>query len=281
MTSWRKAISWSKFELALKCPLRLQKVIDKAGQYHSTPNEAAFKGKLVQRCFELYFNQELNLRAKGQDPEVLQKIMSKVLANGWFEKEPLHLKESSSVEEVLEQTRKQLASAYDVCNSAGLLNKVVRSEVKWMSVFQGHRLFGMLDFVVGDGPEVELWDGKGYKEKNADPNQLLYYALAMHASGKRVVRGGFLYWMHGPEDVDLSTKELHKFVSDDFAKGMKVFTLLHRGVEKLEATPSEESCRFCPWKSTCEHSFFFKGELSVYGEQEVSFGETDGLRRKV
>jgi hypothetical protein len=265
MTVWRKSVSWSKFELALTCPLALQKTIEK--EYSSrfgAKSPHASMGKLVQKVFELYFNNTMNLKAGGQDPGVLQKILARVMASKWAEEEGVQADQEKEASELV-------AKGFAEFKTMGLLNKKVLSEVKLATQFQGFPMFGMLDFLV-DGP-IELYDGKGHAEETADPRQLKYYGLQLHSVGKTVTKGGFVYWRHGYRPMDLSAKGLYEFIHGDFARGKKIFMRLREGVNVLESNPSSSNCNFCNWRKTCADSYYKKTDVEVYeGVQSVGFG---------
>lgn len=267
MTVFRKSVSWSKFKMALECPLQLQKTIDK--EYSSrfgTTSRAAASGKVVQKVFELYFNGSYNIQPNGQRPSVPLNILKKVMVSKWAVDEGVE-------QDQLEEIQEQVLNGYGVMSTMGILNKNVRSEVKMMVTYAGFRMFGMLDFLVKDGEGYLLFDGKGNKERTADLNQLLYYGLMVHSAESKPVTGGFIYWRHGYEPVDMSPKALYDFTKGEFAEGRKVFEQLKIGVEgELEAKPSPKACNFCNWKKVCKKSAYFKeaGEV-LTGVQETGF----------
>lgn len=264
MTVFRKSISWSKFSLALKCPLSLQKTIDKEFSVLRGPSSpSAALGKLVQKVFELYFNNDFNLKEGGQDPKVLIRVLDRTLVSKWAEKEGVDPEQRP---DALEQVLKGL----EIFREQKLLGHRIRSEVEMKVVFDGFRMFGMLDFLMETMNGAYLYDGKGNVSKNADPNQILYYGLMLHAARKKLIDGGFIYWRHGFERVPLDAKSLYDFVHGDFARGRKVFDLLKEGVNELEATPSNSSCYWCLWRKTCAHSVCKKDPSEVFeGIQEV------------
>lgn len=266
MTTFRKSVSWSKFNLALECPLRLQKTLEKeySSKFGATTRPASM-GKLVQKVFELYFNNDLNLQDNGKRPEVLVKIMDKVLADKWSKAEGLD-------ESFREEAIPQLTNGFEIFKSMGLLQYRVRSEVSMQVSYQGFRMFGMLDFLVEHDKKYRLFDGKGNSAQNADPNQLYYYGLMIHASNHSLIEGGFIYWKHGYKEIDLSPKALHGFVHGDFARGRKIFDRLKEGVAVLEATPSSKACNWCNWKDTCSESHYKKETTEVLtGIVEIGF----------
>lgn len=269
MTVWNKSVSWSKFKAALDCPLSLQKIIEKEKYFSFRPNMHQTMGKVVQKVYELYFNHELNLRKGGRAPEVPRKILQKVKESSWFKGENLLLPMDVTEDKFWEEVEIVTDQAFGYLSGMGLMNHKVKSEVKFPGIFDGFRMFGMLDFLVEVESGVFLYDGKGHKEENADKRQLLYYALALHGSGRNVRGGGFIYWRHGPRPVDLSPKALKDFAEGDLAKGREIFQRLRTGVSMLEATPSKEKCYFCNYKITCSESVFRKELNGEFGMGEV------------
>lgn len=250
MTVWRKAVSWSKFKLALECPLRLQKTIDKEF-YVQAPHPPSAKGKFSQKILEAYFNAQLNLKKGGRERKVIEKIARKVMDSPWAKKEQV-------TEDMLEEGIEHAWNGVQLFAQRKLLDYSIRSEVPLQSVHRGFRLFGMLDFLVELPKGVCLYDGKGNAKPDADPKQILYYALTLHAAQKRILEAGFLYWRHGFVPVDVSPRALLEFIKTDYERALPIFEKLQKGVAVLEARPSNENCFFCPWKATCEFSAFKK-----------------------
>jgi hypothetical protein len=164
--------------------------------------------------------------------------------------------------------------AYEARKTGGLLGYKIRSEVQMQVQFKGFPMFGMLDFLVFHPKGKILLDGKGNKEDTADPNQILYYGLELHAAGENIVDSGFLYWRRNFVRVPASPMALHHFVNGDFARGRKIFERLRLGVDLLEANPSSSNCNHCFWKSTCTESYYRKEAVEVFkGIENVGFGE--------
>ena len=182
MTVFRKSVSWSRFQLALTCPLKLQNTLDKVWAPSSGWNKYAAMGKLVQKVFELYFNNDLNLNPKGRDPAVLIRILDKVLASKWAADELID-------ETFREDAIPQLVCGYEQFQSQKLLGYRIRSEVAVKGAHEGFRMSGQLDFLIEAQHGCLLYDGKGHAEKNADAKQLLYYGLILHSTGRKLVGG--------------------------------------------------------------------------------------------
>lgn len=281
MTIWRKPVSWSKFRLALDCPQSLLFTLENKPVIEYPPNYYAELGKIVQYVFEVYFNQGVNLRPGGDKIGVVEKVLDKVLKSDYFQLKkityPLGKTEAMLIAAVTEHVRK----GFVLFHEQNLLNKPLKSEVKWNAVFHSMRMFAMIDFLYDDNGHLELYDGKGHSKKgSADIRQLLYYGLAIVAAGRSLKRGGFLYWQHGFEEVDVSAKALKEFADGPFKQGQKVIQMLQVGVDSLAPTPSTNACRYCPWKLTCTSSMCLKPEIDSTidrtGVIDVSFGGVSG-----
>lgn len=272
MTVWRHSISWSKFKLALECPLALQNTIDKKPPDHEKPNFYMVKGNVVQKVFEVYFNQGVNLLPGGDSQKVIQRVMDRVLRSMYYKELNITYPRGKSEEDLVEDCRYQVGNGLEIFRTRKLLHKPMKSEIKWNSVFRGFRMFAMMDFKVALESGVGIYDGKGHVKKNANPDQLLYYALALIASGRKVVEAGLIYWNHGYEPVDVTPKAIREFVGEKLDKVSPIFKQLKAGVEILPATPSEEACAYCPWSEfSCE--FSAKRKLhSILTTDDAGFG---------
>ena len=134
MTVFRKSVSWSKFLHALECPRRLQNILDKVYTHRTGGSRAGALGKLVQKVFELYFNNDFNLQDKGRRPEVLLKMLDKVLQSKWALDEEI---DASFKEDAVPQ----ILQGYETFAAQKLLGFRIRSEVKTMAVYDGFRMF--------------------------------------------------------------------------------------------------------------------------------------------
>lgn len=269
MTIWRYPVSWSKFKLALECELNLKWTIEKKRKTEIRINYYAERGKLVQFIFEQYFNQGVNLKPGGTTWETMEKVTKRILKSYHYRSLEIIYPNDFSEEDFIRETWDHVKGGHEEMGRIGLLERKVASEKKWNSVFRNHRLFSLMDFDYEGNSGHYIFDGKGNKETNADPNQLLYYALCVTASGVKVAGGGFLYWGHGFRGVDMSPEALKRFVDNDFSRGKPVFDKLKKGTEDLPANPSEDNCKWCSWKNTCPFSFFKKDRVEVTENVQV------------
>jgi len=273
VTVWRYSISWSKFDLADKCPLALQKTIDKVPPDHEKPNYYMVKGNLVQKVFELWFNQGVNQRPKGDDPRVLQRVVDRIITSPYYKELGVTYPEGITEKDLVTKVRQEVANGLETFRTKDLIKRVVRSEVKWNSVFRGFRMFAMMDFYLHVTGGVAVYDGKGHKKKNANPDQVRYYALALIAAGKKVKDAGLIYWNHGYEPVNVSPAAIRAFIDAKLDKVRPIFNQLKAGVEELPATPSDEVCGFCSWKYSCKFSAKRRPEVPNPTIENVGFGE--------
>lgn len=274
MTVWRHAISWSKLKLALDCPLALQFTIDKKPHPRSMMTPPQAKGTVVQFIFEQYFNQGINLKPGGQDRGTMEKIIERILSSKFFETTSAQISypHNKTEEDFKEEVRAQTLTGFDILKDMKLTTFKVRSEVKLNGVFRGFRMFAMVDFLREGQSGDFLFDGKGHAREDADPRQVVYYALNRAASGRKIAGGGLIYWNHGFRKVDVSPAALKAFVENEFAEVRPIFDELKAGTNReFEARPEYEKCRKCNWRNICEHSAAARPPMQEGLPERVSF----------
>lgn len=275
MSTWKYAVSWSKFVLALECPRKLQYTVDKkpAPGYSDTTFYKDL-GIVVQFIFEQYFNQGVNQKPGGREPKVIEAVTEKILSSGYLQALKTTYPHNLDEEQLISRIREHTKSGFQIMNDIGITKHRIKSEVKWSSIFRGFRIFCMIDFLRETRQGVELYDGKGHAQKNADPRQILYYALAVAASGKAVNKAGLIYWQHGYEPVDVSPAAIKHFIDTDFKEGRQYFELLRKGTrETFEARPDKRRCRWCKWNQLCPESAVKLPAMKENLPDEVSFSE--------
>jgi len=273
MTTWNYPISWSKLKAALECELQLQYLVEKRVPSDTGPNYYRNLGSLVQFTFEQYFNQGINRTEKGRRPETMVKVTEKILASKYFGALETTYPNSKNEETLKQECREQTRKGHEEMGRTGLLDKPVKSEVKWRAVFRGLRIFALMDFTYEGKEGTYVYDGKGHAKENADPRQLVYYALAIAASGKKVAGGGFYYWQHGYREVDLSPKAIKEFIDGDLSSARKVFERLRTGTDEFIANPSPQNCNWCGWKSSCPSSLYKRREIDQTQPELTEFEE--------
>jgi len=262
---WKYPISWSKMKMALSCPRQLQYAVDKTPPTDIGPNYYMQLGTWVQHTFELYFNQRINLTKKGRTIDVVERVIRKVLESEKFSRADIQYPHGKTEDDLKKQIRKQVVQGWAYMDAAGILRKRIRSEVKWRAVFRGIKLFCLIDFLTEERGRTFLWDGKGHAKEDADPRQLVLYALALGASGKKIGGGGLIYWNHGIRPVDMSPRAIRNFIDEDFARVQPIFNLLRQGTNQtLEARPTPTKCNRCAWKSRCPASPYYRPQRDDY-----------------
>lgn len=273
MTIWNYGISWSKFKMALECEEQLRYAVEKAAP--TRPSAGGFYqelGKCVQRVFELYFNQRVNQRPNGQKPESIDKIIRYLLGTRSFLEPGVNFTPELSRERFRDEIYEMAWNGFQFLQEADLLRTNFQCEKGWPAVFRNHKMYGMLDFYAEESDGVILLDGKATKEMNADPRQILYYALMIAATGKKIKRAGFLYYRFGLDPIDCSPPALRKFIDEDFARGRKIFDQLRGGTNEFIPHPEKLTCKWCNWNGRCK--FNFKGEPPPLPER-YDIGEVD------
>lgn len=261
MTVWAKAISWDKLKSALTCPLQLQYKIDKKPYQATGNNYHRQLGILVQKGFELYFNQRINLDPRGRTPEIQEKIIAKVLAADLVKDEELTYPDEKDFETFKQDVADHMRKGFLLFAMHGVLTQTVDSEKKWNSVFRGMRTFAMIDFQYNSPAGLWIYDGKGHTRKDADPRQVKYYALSVAAAGNKLAGAGFLYWNHDFEEIDVSPMALREFIETELEPVLPLMKKLRDGTsETLEPKPSPTNCNFCNWRQVCEHSTYKRKE---------------------
>ena len=272
MIKWNpRGVSWSKLRLALTCQKSLGFEVTRTPRNFETPSFHREHGILVQHIFELYFNQGINLRDSSL--QTLRKCAQRVL-DAKLPSLEVTYPDGKNFSDFLSTVWANVEGGYEAFERTGLLKRKLYSEVELKAQYRGMNLFGHADFVHSGSKGVSVFDGKGFlKPKRGDSRQLLYYALALHAQGRKLHKGGFLYWHFGTFDpVDVSPAALRRFVDEILSVARPVIEQLKVGVEGLPANPSYRNCRYCPWKLSCKDAYK-PSSPNPSGTQEVKFGE--------
>lgn len=248
-----------------------------AAREQTTSTYHADAGTIVQKLFELYFNQTVNLRPGGTQPEAVARACAKVLASKWAtdlmaKTTYPHGKSEADLRKFVAESA---ATGRTALFEAGLLDKDVRSEVPSPGKAGDWRIFAQIDFLVKTPEGVYIYDGKINSSPNADKRQLWYTALTRE---EPVLGGGFIYWKLGkfvPVRFDADT--LSRFRDGDFAYGMERWRpVMTIGVEELEPEPSFSTCRWCPWNGRCRSATFSKRREPDYSlPTEIDWTDLD------
>jgi hypothetical protein len=255
VTAWIHSVSWSKFKLALDCPRQLQHTIDRKPHGRGPSGFYQEAGSLTQLVFELYFNQQVNLKPGGRTEATQKRVIERVLNAPSTLQRPVSLPHNLTREDLNNRVRDQATRGFELMGKIKMLDLPVRCEVKWNAVFRGFRIFNMLDFLREGRSGHWILDGKGHTNPDADERQILYQALGVAASGHNIAGAGLLYWYHGFKPVDTSPKALKEVADTTLEEARPTFELLKKGTHQpLEARPSPKRCGQCNWRETCEAS---------------------------
>lgn len=269
MTTWSHSVSWSKFKLALDCPLSLQHTIDRKPHGRPDNNYHQARGSLVQYAFQMYFNQGVNLRPGGQEPKTWERVADKVLASNFLNTLNVTYPHDKTEFDLKADAKEEILLGFKVMEKMGLTKLACRSEVKLNGHFRGFRMFAMVDFLREGKSGDWLFDGKGYSKPNADARQVVYYALNRASSGRTIAGAGLIYWRHGLVPVDVSPKALREFADGPLAEVRPIFEQLRKGAKELPPKPSDSTCWSCRWKYVCEHSAVKRKPMDTTLPEEV------------
>jgi hypothetical protein len=249
------------FKRILDCPRQAEYAVrEKEGDPEAVREALGFNyhasaGTLVQKLYECYFNQRVNLRPGGTQPEVVAACCAKVLASKFAEKVigETTYPQGKSKAELLKFVATSAATGLTALFESGILGKEVRSEVPSAGSAGGRRIFAQIDFLVKTSAGSFIYDGKINSAPTADPRQLWYAALTRT---EPVRGGGFIYWKLGKfVPVKFDAETLAEFKAGDFAKGMARWEpVMTTGVDTLEATPSWAACQWCSWGGRCRYA---------------------------
>jgi len=253
-------------KLAVECPRQLQHTIDKTPASYSGSNYHRELGIVSQYCWEMYFNQKVNLRGEAARTEqTILNVLAKVKTSPWYALRAIVPPFGLTMDDFDRELKEQMVGGRKVLHAAGLLDKPLRSEQKYVGRFRDIGLFAVIDFINEEGQSVGIFDGKGHQKKNADPNQVKHYALTVASTGKTVARGALLYWRFGEEgyvDVPVQPKDLKQFVEEVLETAAPTIKALKDGVQLLPTKPGNH-CFFCDWKNTCEDSTTRKDPVEI------------------
>lgn len=256
-----KGISWTLFRRAEECHKKAEHHRRKVPKANDRwPTYYADIGSGVQRIFEEYFNQGVNLRPGGTAPGVVARVAEKVLADSTYLRELFDATtypEGKARADMLDQIRSDCRTGLHALHAAGLLERKVRSEVECPGQIRGWDVFGWVDFLAEwpDGA-VEVWDGKAVSQMGADAGQPVFYSLAYRSRGIDVRRAGLVYFRQGKaRPVPVTNEALRAFAVGRFKPTETVWEAMKAQVTELAATAAtRHTCYRCEWSATCPAS---------------------------
>lgn len=234
-------------------------------------------GTIVQKLYELYFNQQVNLRPGGMSEQTVANAIAKVLSSKPVTKilAETTFPDGKTMADLRTFIVTSAATGRKALFDGGVLDQPMRSEVASPGEVDGYRIFAFIDFLRTTEKGVYIYDGKINASASADPRQLWYAALTRD---EPVLGGGFFYWKLGRYvAVDMSPEAIQKFKEGDFAESRRRWEpILGPGVESLEATPSYAACRFCNWNGMCPSAQRGKVREPNYDlPDEIGWGDLD------
>lgn len=246
---------YSRLDLYKKCPLSYKwKYVEK--KVPKTPPNMyyAFPGTVIQKIFELFYNDEWFLK-RGQcrefmynkAPEIFENILKKMTVdwNADISKKSKH----TVYEEILEMIGKNL----DVIKEYQLLGKLAKSEYKLQSYFEKNEyvlLTSKIDFLIHNKDGIQILDGKATSNKSnylKDPTQLFFYAMLFKYKYKRYPdKIGYWFWRDGIiKYIDFDDSHINTLKDEIKETLFKIYK------QKFDPTPGYKNCLFCNYKDEC------------------------------
>lgn len=274
---WKHPISWSNYKTLRTCPWKFELHIRKVPFVVQSPTYYAVLGSTVQRVFELFFLDESHRIHPDSHWRNLRLLIMKVLKSSWFRKMELTYPSNkdfkifvTEVGEIVKHSIEKWNEKYELWT---LLS--VKPEVDLRCNYLDIRLRGIVDFVIETNTnKILVYDGKVNKRKNADPEQLLFYAMLLKFKGFTADHIAFFYWRHGIEEIeDFSPQSIEDFRTQRFDPWLPLFRALGTvGVTGLPAKPSADTCRFCDFRYVCAFSFYKNETKPGMGKvEEIDF----------
>ena len=272
-------LSWSAFTLYEGCPQRFLwrfgwGDIDLGyGPGRGKPRKKssrhnAVMGIVVQSAIEKMYNDELY-----RDPGTLSEVLSDYVLRAWGRetRNPRNFidytesRQSSS--EMIEVCQDGVLGYLKTMKANKLLGPYSRAEVElvgWVNKYLC--VWGIADLVIRrDDTGITLLDGKNSVRKNADPDQLRWYAMLFKLAYKKLPdRLGFVYYRfpngtpyNDPETGELREEEGVDWVEFDEGdiQGLALRAQEARNGmrrEKFKPKPSPAGCKYCDFLSECE-----------------------------
>ena len=124
-----------RIKAALDCPYKLQMGIDKRPVSDPGTNYHLELGKLVQKVWELYFNQGLNKIPKMRSEKAIEAVIRRIKGSKMYR--DIEVTQPFGVDRDFEKEFEEVTlQSLLSLNEAGLMDKKVLSEQKWISRFR-------------------------------------------------------------------------------------------------------------------------------------------------
>lgn len=251
-----------------------------------TDSYFAIPGIVIQKLFELWYNNEMWRPVKGPDNilrptdsvaklnEMLDTVFERTITN---KRNPvIWVKDGQnrmSPSEMKELIRSMIPHTLRVIKEHKLLGPFARSEVKLSAWFdKKYVLSGKADFIVKKGEAVGnryadhlILDGKAVSKRTStsvDPQQLRFYALVTALRENRLPTGlGFLFYR---PDVAKSPEEAIDWISCTKGDVEALLSDIRDAIEvirKKDFKPNTKACFFCDFKEVCSHYPYGKKKI--------------------
>lgn len=268
---------YSQFDLYNKCPLSYKwKYVD-FKKPKAPPNRYyALKGIVIQKMFELFYNNEWFLKRSAcrefmysKAPEIYEDTLK------WCHVDWQSKIAKKTKHEVYDEFLEMIGKNLDLVKEKKLLGKYAKSEVKLTSFFEKNNyviLTSKVDFIIHNQDGLQILDGKATSNKKGyldNPAQLYFYAMMYHFKNK-VYPDRLGFWFYKTAEiqyVDFSPEKVEKLKEDISDVLYKIYK------KKFDATPSYSKCLFCDYKDECHERI--KSEATKASEKAVKVTEDD------
>jgi len=259
-------ISYSGKKTYLQCPLKYKYIYINRLAIKGD-RTAAIRGIVIDNLFEKFYNDKLYIKNQKEKNFGLESYVDYVI-DRVFEKEALLPEDNVEFRYRLKQeTIAKIEPTLETIKKHKLIKDNSKSSVNLsthirVSKFSDTvKLVGIADFIHGYGKSVWILDGKNYMKKEADLDQLLFYAT-LYAFKYKVVpsRLGFLFYMF--KDDQLQWVDFNEdMLRESFNKTIHVISEIRKG--KFHPKPSVSSCANCKFRHICEHGKALDEEIRL------------------
>jgi len=223
----------------------------------------ALYGTVAQKVFEIFYNENCWKKGTGLldylkltcKKSFLEEVSNRYIAWDRHEVTP---------REFYRECEDAILLGLAAIKQEKLIAPYSRSEVSLVHrLDNGDKLTGRIDFIFKfSGGRVLIVDGKGNSKKNADFQQLLYYATLYYLNFNVIPdRLGFLYWRYGcvkwynyVDSDKLYKYEYNSFsIKNTFEEAQQTIQDINNSFKTKEwpETPSK-ACFFCAYKKGCK-----------------------------
>lgn len=223
-----------------------------------SPRHHAVMGIVIQYAIERMYNDEL-----FKEPTSLVDNLHRIIESEWLrqESDPRNFMDYRETEltrsEMLEHCRNAVTGYLKTMKAHRFLGPYAKAEVGlvgWIDKYT--QIGGRADVIIRrDDTGVTILDGKNYKKRESDPDQLRWYALLFKLSYKKLPeRLGFVYYRFPfNEESGESGVEWVTFTEGDLEGIAQRVLQAKQGMRKqdFKALPEPPKCNYCEFQSVC------------------------------